>query len=61
MITSSELRKGIIIELGGELHQVIDYHHIKIVIFKFVIKYSSSSGSEFYYQYILYMFKAFHY
>ncbi len=30
MITSSELRKGIIIELDGELHQVIDYRHIKI-------------------------------
>ncbi len=30
MITSSELRKGIIIELDGGLHQVLEYHHIKM-------------------------------
>jgi elongation factor P len=29
MITSGDLKKGIIIELGGELYQVLDYHHIK--------------------------------
>ena len=30
MITSGELRKGIIIELDGELFQVLDYSHIKM-------------------------------
>jgi len=30
MISGSELRKGITIELDGELYQVIDYQHIKM-------------------------------
>jgi len=30
MISGSELRKGITIELEGELYQVIDYQHIKM-------------------------------
>ncbi len=30
MISGGELRKGIIIELDGELYQVIDYQHIKM-------------------------------
>jgi len=30
MISSGELRKGIIIELDGELYQVLDYHHLKL-------------------------------
>ena len=30
MITGSELRKGIIIELAGKLYQVIDYQHVKM-------------------------------
>ncbi len=30
MISSSELRKGITIELDGELYQVLDYQHIKM-------------------------------
>jgi len=30
MITSGDLRKGIVIELDGELYQVLDYHHIKV-------------------------------
>ena len=30
MISGSELRKGIIIELDGKLYQVIDYHHVKM-------------------------------
>lgn len=30
MISISELRKGIAIELDGELWQVLDYHHIKM-------------------------------
>ncbi|UCG09927.1 MAG: elongation factor P [Dehalococcoidia bacterium] len=30
MISSGELRKGIIIELEGELYQVLDYHHLKL-------------------------------
>jgi elongation factor P len=30
VISTSELRKGIAIELDGELWQVLDYHHIKI-------------------------------
>jgi len=29
MISGSELRKGVIIELDGKLYQVTDYHHIK--------------------------------
>ena len=30
MISSGELRKGIIIELGGKLYQVVDHQHIKM-------------------------------
>ncbi|MCD6299751.1 MAG: elongation factor P [Dehalococcoidales bacterium] len=30
MISGSELRKGIIIDLEGKLYQVIDYHHVKM-------------------------------
>ena len=30
MISGSELRKGVTIELDGELYQVIDYQHIKM-------------------------------
>ncbi len=30
MITGSELRKGIIIELEGKLYQVVDYQHVKM-------------------------------
>ncbi|GAI34752.1 unnamed protein product, partial [marine sediment metagenome] len=30
MISSGELRKGITIELDGELYQVLDYQHIKM-------------------------------
>ena len=30
MISSGELRKGITIELDGELYQVVDYQHIKM-------------------------------
>ena len=30
MITSGDLRKGIVIELDGELYQVLDYHHLKL-------------------------------
>ena len=30
MISSGELRKGIILELDGELYQVLDYHHLKL-------------------------------
>ena len=30
MISGSELRKGIIIELDGKLHQVVEYQHIKM-------------------------------
>ncbi len=30
MISSGDLRKGIVIELDGELYQVLDYHHIKV-------------------------------
>ncbi len=30
MISGSELRKGIIIELEGKLYQVIDYQHVKM-------------------------------
>jgi len=29
MISGSELRKGVIIDLDGKLYQVIDYHHVK--------------------------------
>jgi elongation factor P len=30
MISTSDLRKGVVIELDGDLWQVLDYHHIKI-------------------------------
>jgi len=30
MISGSELRKGIIIELEGKLYQVVDHQHIKM-------------------------------
>jgi len=30
MISTSELRKGVAIELDGELWQILDYHHIKM-------------------------------
>jgi len=30
MIGSGDLRKGITIELDGELYQVLDYHHLKL-------------------------------
>jgi len=30
MISTSDLRKGIAIELDGELWQILDYHHIKM-------------------------------
>ena len=30
MITSTEMRKGVTIELDGMLYQVLDYHHIKM-------------------------------
>jgi elongation factor P len=30
MINSTELRKGIIVELNGKLYQVIDYKHVKM-------------------------------
>ena len=30
MISGSELRKGITIELEGEVYQVLDYHHLKL-------------------------------
>lgn len=30
MISGSELRKGVIIDLDGKLYQVIDYHHVKM-------------------------------
>ena len=30
MISSSELRKGIVIELNGRLYQVLDYQHVKM-------------------------------
>jgi len=30
MISGSELRKGVIIDLEGKLYQVIDYHHVKM-------------------------------
>ena len=30
MISTGELRKGAVIELDGELWQILDYHHIKM-------------------------------
>ncbi|HVM30504.1 MAG TPA: elongation factor P [Candidatus Limnocylindrales bacterium] len=30
MISTGELRKGVVIELDGDLWQVLDYHHIKM-------------------------------
>ena len=30
MISTGDLRKGIVIELDGELWQILDYHHIKM-------------------------------
>ncbi len=30
MISTGELRKGVAIELDGDLWQILDYHHIKI-------------------------------
>src|ERR671932_2798068 len=30
MVSTGELRKGIAIELDGELWQILDYHHIKM-------------------------------
>src|SRR3972149_5976589 len=30
MVSTSDLRKGIAIELDGELWQILDYHHIKM-------------------------------
>ncbi len=30
MISTSELRKGITIELEGELYHVLDYQHLKL-------------------------------
>jgi len=30
MISSGELRKGVVIELDGDLWQILDYHHIKM-------------------------------
>src|SRR5437867_10894380 len=30
MISTGELRKGVAIELDGELWQILDYHHIKM-------------------------------
>ncbi len=30
MISTGELRKGVVIEIDGELWQVLDYHHIKM-------------------------------
>jgi elongation factor P len=30
MISTGELRKGIVIEIDGEIWQVLDYHHIKM-------------------------------
>jgi elongation factor P len=30
MISTGDLRKGVVIELDGELWQVLDYHHIKM-------------------------------
>jgi elongation factor P len=30
MVSTSDLKKGIVIELDGELWQILDYHHIKM-------------------------------
>ena len=30
MISTGELKKGVVIELDGELWQILDYHHIKM-------------------------------
>jgi elongation factor P len=30
MISTSDLRKGVVIELEGDLWQILDYHHLKI-------------------------------
>jgi elongation factor P len=30
MLSSGELRKGLVIELDGELYYILDYHHIKL-------------------------------
>ena len=30
MISTSDLRKGVVIELDGDLWQILDYHHIKM-------------------------------
>ena len=30
MISTSDLRKGVVIELDGDLWQILDYHHLKI-------------------------------
>ena len=30
MISTGELKKGVAIELDGELWQILDYHHIKM-------------------------------
>ena len=30
MISTGELRKGVVIELDGDLWQILDYHHIKM-------------------------------
>jgi hypothetical protein len=30
MISTGDLRKGIVIELDGELWQILDYHHLKM-------------------------------
>ena len=30
MISTGELHKGVVIELDGDLWQILDYHHIKM-------------------------------
>ena len=30
MISTGELKKGVVIELEGDLWQILDYHHIKM-------------------------------
>jgi translation elongation factor P/translation initiation factor 5A len=30
MISTSDLHKGVVIELDGDLWQILDYHHLKI-------------------------------
>ena len=30
MISTGELKKGVVIELEGDLWQILDYHHIKV-------------------------------